>query len=189
MEKEMKKKRLWQLFIAFFHIGVFTIGGGYAMLPMLRKVIVEKYQWAKEEDLLDYFAIGQTTPGIIAVNTATFVGVKQGGWLGGVIATAGIVTPSLIIISLIAALLQQFEENVYMTKAFAGIQVVVVGMIITSVIQMFKKTVKSRKDNLLFFVGFIAVAWFQLSSITVIGGVFLLALIRSLFIGKEGEKS
>ena len=186
MEKTNLTKRLWQLFIAFFHIGLFTIGGGYAMLPMLRKVIVEKYDWATEEDLLDYFAIGQTTPGIIAVNTATFVGVKQAGWMGGVMATCGIVAPSLVIITLIASLLRQFEENTYVLKAFEGIQVVVVGLIIASVLQMMKKNVKTRKDQILFIIGFTLVALFRFSSITVIGAVFLFALVQFFLNRRRG---
>ena len=99
-------KDLIELFFVFAKIGLFTFGGGYAMLPMLQKEIVEKHKWAKEDEIMDYFAIGQVTPGIIAVNTATFVGHKTKGLIGGIVATAGMVFPSIIIITVIAAFLK-----------------------------------------------------------------------------------
>ena len=95
-----------ELFWAFFQIGALTFGGGYAMLPMIQKEIVEKHNWATDDEIIDYFAIGQLTPGVIAVNTATFVGYKTKGTLGGIIATLGVVTPSVMIITIIAASLK-----------------------------------------------------------------------------------
>ena len=118
-------KEFLNLFMAFFRIGAFTFGGGYAMLPMLQKEVVEKYHWATEDEIMDYFAIGQCTPGIIAVNTATFVGYKTKGVLGGIVATLGIVSPSLIIITLIAAFLQNFADLAVVKYAFNGICVIV----------------------------------------------------------------
>ena len=94
---------LIHLFMAFARIGAFTFGGGYAMLPMLQKEVVEKYHWATEDEIMDYYAIGQCTPGIIAVNTATFVGYKTAGIPGADLATLGMITPSIIIITVIAA--------------------------------------------------------------------------------------
>ena len=95
-------KELWSMFFAFARIGGLTFGGGYAMLPMLQREVVEKRGWATEEELMDYYAIGQCTPGVIAVNTATFIGQKYRGDLGGIVCTLGVVFPSLIIISLLA---------------------------------------------------------------------------------------
>ena len=115
-------KEFVNLFMAFFRIGAFTFGGGYAMLPMLQKEVVEKYHWATEDEIMDYFAIGQCTPGIIAVNTATFVGYKTRGIIGGIIATLSIITPSLIIITLIAAFLQNFADLAIVKYAFNGIR-------------------------------------------------------------------
>ena len=109
------------LFLTFAKIGVCTFGGGYAMLPILQREVVEKKGWATEEELTDYFAIGQCTPGIIAVNTATFIGQKYKGILGGVLATLGVVFPSLIIITLIAAFLQNFASYPVVAHALAGI--------------------------------------------------------------------
>ena len=101
-------KELIELFFVFAKIGLFTFGGGYAMLPMLQKEIVEKHKWAREDEIMDYFAIGQVTPGIIAVNTSTFVGYKTKGIIGGIVATAGMVFPSLIIITVIAVFFEKF---------------------------------------------------------------------------------
>ena len=101
---------LWTLYRAFFMIGALTFGGGYAMLPMLEREIVAKHKWATQEEILDYFAIGQCTPGIIAVNTATFVGYKQKGIIGGIVATLGVVSPSIVIIMVIAAVLTNFMD-------------------------------------------------------------------------------
>ena len=103
-------KELWELFSSFARIGGFTFGGGYAMLPMLQKEVVEKRQWATEDEMLDYFAIGQCTPGVIFINTATFIGYKQKGIPGAIAATVGSVFPSLCIVMFIAAVLKNFAE-------------------------------------------------------------------------------
>ena len=116
---------LGELFLTFSKIGVMTFGGGYAMLPMLQREVVEHKGWATEEELADYFAVGQCTPGVIAVNTATFVGCKTRGWLGGLMATLGVVFPSLVIITCLAGLISAFADNLYVQKAFAGIKVCV----------------------------------------------------------------
>ena len=101
-------KKLWELYITFLRIGGLTFGGGMAMLPMLKKEVVEKKGWSTEEELLDIYAIGQCTPGIIAVNTSTYIGYEQAGICGGICGTLGMVTPSLIIITLVATILNRF---------------------------------------------------------------------------------
>ena len=111
------------LFLVFAKMGVMTFGGGMAMLPILQREIVENRHWATEEELVDYYAIGQCTPGIIAVNTATFIGQKRKGIAGGILATLGIVFPSLVIISILAGLITNFSDLVWVQNAFAGIQV------------------------------------------------------------------
>ena len=134
---------LWTLYRAFFMIGALTFGGGYAMLPMLEREIVAKHKWATQEEILDYFAIGQCTPGIIAVNTATFVGYKQKGIIGGIVATLGVVSPSIVIIMVIAAVLTNFMDVVWVQHAFAGIRVAVCALIVASVIKLAKSNVKA----------------------------------------------
>ena len=116
---------LIQLFTVFARIGAVTFGGGYAMLPILQAEVVEKYHWASEEELADYYAVGQCTPGVIAVNTATFIGMKRKGVPGGIIATLGVVFPSLVIITVIAACLSNFAQLQVVKDAFAGIRVCV----------------------------------------------------------------
>ncbi len=134
-------KEILSLFFTFAKIGVMTFGGGYAMLPILQREVVEKKHWATEEELMDYFAIGQCTPGVIAVNTATFIGQKLRGVLGGVIATLGVVFPSLIIISLLAGVIEAFKNIELVQYAFGGIRVCVCVLILNAVIKLLKKAV------------------------------------------------
>lgn len=129
------------LFVTFMKIGGFTFGGGYAMLPMLQKEVVESRHWATEEQLMDYYAIGQCTPGVIAVNTATFIGYKQKGIPGGIIATLGVVTPSIVIISIISAFLKNFEDIAYVQYAFNGIRACVCVLILVAVMKLAAKSV------------------------------------------------
>ena len=129
------------LFLTFAKVGVMTFGGGYAMLPILQREVVENKGWATDEELTDYFAVGQCTPGIIAVNTATFVGRGQAGIAGGVVATLGLVFPSLVIIMVIAAFLQNFMHLDLVVHAFNGVRAGVVALIASSVIKLFKNAV------------------------------------------------
>jgi chromate transporter len=129
-------KKYLELFLTFAKIGVITFGGGMAMLPFLQRDIVENKQWICEGELTDCFAVGQCTPGIIAVNTATFVGYKQAGNPGGIVATLGVVFPSVVIITLIAAFLQQFSHIEWVIHAFAGIRACVCALIFHSVLKL-----------------------------------------------------
>lgn len=142
--------KLRDLFISFFKIGLFTFGGGYAMLPMLKKELVEEKQWVTEEEILDYFAIGQLTPGVIAVNTATFIGYKRRGIIGGIAATLGVVCPSVIIILCIAAFLNSFADIVWVQHAFAGIRIAVLALIIKTLWGMMTKGIKDIFTSLAF---------------------------------------
>jgi len=138
------------LFWTFARVGAFTFGGGAAMLPILQQEIVNKKGWCTEDELADYYAIGQCTPGIIAVNTATFVGVKQKGNLGGVVATLGVVFPSVVIITIIAAFLRNFAHIAAVQHAFVGIRAAVVALIASSVLKLGKTTVKDIPSALIF---------------------------------------
>ena len=154
-------KDLWELFYTFAKVGVMTFGGGYAMLPILQREVVEKKGWATEEELTDYFAVGQCTPGIIAVNTATFIGYKYRGIPGGVLATLGLVFPSLVIITLIAAFLSNFAHIPAVQHALAGVNACVVALIASSVIKLGKSTI--------------------IDALTV--GIFLVVLALAFFVG------
>ena len=143
-------KKLLKLFITFAKIGGFTFGGGYAMLPMLKKEVVEANKWATEEEILDYYAIGQCTPGIIAVNTATFIGYNEAGVLGSIFATIGVIAPSILIISLITAFVSNFADLAIVQNAFAAIRACVVVLIFSTVVDMAKKTLKDNIVRILF---------------------------------------
>ena len=145
-------KTVLQMFLTFARIGGFTFGGGYAMLPMLQKEVVEKYKWATNDELLDYYAIGQCTPGVIAVNVATFIGYKRKGIWGAIFATLGVVTPSMIIIGLIAALVSNFRELEVVQWAFSGIRAAVVALILSAVIKIGKKSLVDIFTVIIFLV-------------------------------------
>ena len=138
-------REYWDLFWAFAKVGVMTFGGGYAMLPILQRELVDQRQWVTEEELMDYFAIGQCTPGIIAVNTATFIGQKRGGSLGGIASTLGVIFPSMVIISLLAGLIANFSHLAWVQNAFAGIQVAVSLLIVRAGWTMIQKMLKKSK--------------------------------------------
>ena len=156
---------LWELFAAFARIGALTFGGGYAMIPMLEREVVNRHHWATEEELMDYYAVGQCTPGVIAVNVATFVGYKIAGNLGGVIATLGVVTPSLLIILLIASVLQNFADVPAVKSAFAGIRVCVSVLIFNAVLKLWKKAVVDKAALVLFLLVFLLSLFTDLSPV------------------------
>ncbi len=160
-------KELFDLFYSFMLIGVFTFGGGFAMLPMLTREIVDKHHWATDEELLDYFAIGQCTPGVIAVNTATFIGYRRHGALGAAVATLGVVLPSFIIIVLIATFLSNFMQIAWISNAFAGIRIAVCALIVSTVLKLFKTNANTWQKALIAILAFVCVALLRLSPIYV----------------------
>lgn len=175
-------KQLLELFLSFAKIGGFTFGGGIAMLPMLQKEIVEKKKWATQEELMDYYAIGQCTPGIIAINTATFVGYKQKGVIGGIVATLGMAFPSVVIITIIAALVSNFQDLQVVQWAFGGIRAAVVALILSSVIKLMKKSVIDIPTAVIF----IAVA--VLSSVTDVSPVVFVLIAGAIGVLLKGGK-
>lgn len=176
-------KKLLMLFLTFAKIGSMTFGGGLTMLPLLTREIVEKRKWAKEEELLDYYAVGQCTPGIIAVNTATFIGYYQAGVLGGIFATIGMVTPSIIIIITVAAVLQQFMEYQIVASALMGIRAVVCALLSHTVITLAKKSLVDIVTVVLFVVGLILSFVFDVTPILIV----LVGGITGIVIGKIKE--
>ena len=143
------------LFLTFARVGVMTFGGGYAMLPILEREVVDGKGWATSEELMDYYAVGQCTPGVIAVNTATFIGPKQAGNLGGIVATLGIVFPSLVIITAIAGVLTNFSHLAVVQNAFAGIRVCVCVLVFNAVVKLWKNAVVDKWSLLLFLAVFL----------------------------------
>ena len=143
-------KVLLEMFWTFAKVGVMTFGGGYAMLPILQREVVDNKGWATEEELMDYFAIGQCTPGVIAVNTATFVGHMHKGILGGIVATLGLVFPSLVIISLLAGVIEAFSHITWVQHAFGGIRICVCVLIINATVKLAKKAVVNVPTLIIF---------------------------------------
>ena len=163
-----KLKQLFGLFGAFAVVGVTTFGGGYAMLPALQREVVEKRRWATEEEVMDWYAIGQCTPGVIAVNTSTFIGYRLRGVPGAITATAGMVFPSLVIITIIAAFIQQFAHLAAVQHAFAGIRIAVCALVLQSVWKMAKKGVVDIPTGVILVVTFAAVAFFGVSPVLMV---------------------
>ena len=161
-------KELLSVFITFAKVGVMTFGGGYAMLPILQREVCENKNWATEAELMDYYAIGQCTPGVIAVNTATFVGRKRAGVPGAIAATAGVVFPSLIIILIIAALIENFAELRWVRGALAGIRVCVCVFIFNAVLKLWKAAVVDKATLVIFAAVFLLSTFLELSPILLV---------------------
>ena len=178
-------KELMDLFIAFARVGVLTFGGGYAMLPILQREIVEKNNWATDEELMDYYAIGQCTPGVIAVNTATFIGQKNKGIIGGIMATLGVVMPSLIIITAIAAFISNFSDLAIVKNAFAGVRVCVCVLIFNAVVKLWKSSVVDKATMIIFIGVFLGSVLTDLSPILFI----VISAIAGIIIKNLGVKS
>ena len=173
-------KELLDMFLTFAKIGGFTFGGGYAMLPILQREVVEKRHWATENELMDYYAIGQCTPGIIAVNTATFIGYKRKGYIGGIVATLGCITPSLIIITIITAFLHNFSELAAVQHALAGIRACVCVLILDSVIKLGKKSIINLPAFVIALGVFLGSLFTDISTILFVVGAGALGIVIKL---------
>ena len=177
-------KTLWKLFRSFFSIGLFIFGGGYAMLPMLQRELVDRLGWTTEEELLDCYAIAQCTPGVIAVNTATYIGFKVKKVAGSAVATFAVVLPSLIIISIIALVLNNFTEYAVVNHAFAGIRVAVAVLVGKALIGLYKKGVKGAFANGVFAACLLATVLTDVSPILLV----LVAIMLGILLRKVGKK-
>lgn len=178
-------KELFDLFWTFCKIGALTFGGGYAMLPLIQREIVENKKWSTEKEILDYYAVGQCTPGVIAVNTATFIGYKLRGIIGGIVATLGVIFPSIVIILIIATFLQNFADLAIVQSAFAGIRVAVVALIITTVVKLIKSSIKDYLVVIIAIIAFVISAFIGLSPVYVVIAAALTGFISK---GLRGDK-
>lgn len=179
-------KLIVDLFVAFMKIGSFTFGGGYAMLPMIQKEVVDNHKWATENEVLDYFAISQVTPGVIAVNMATFVGYKIAGLIGAISATLGVIFPSIVIISIVAAFLSNFASLPAVVHAFNGIRACVCVLILNAVYNMAKKSVIDIPTAIIFIlVAIVAIMHVVSPFVLVIVAGILGFLIQYLKIRKK----
>ena len=171
---------LWKIFRVFAEMGAVCFGGGYAMLSLVQRVIVEEHGWATEEELMDYYAIGQCTPGIIAVNVATFIGHKLRGIPGAIAASLGFISPSILIITIIAAFLTSFASNVFVAHALAGIRVCVCVLILNSVLTLGKKAIKNKLSWIIFGVSTILAAFTNVSTVAIVLGAGIVGYILYL---------
>ena len=178
-------KKLWSLFVSFFKVGILTFGGGYAMLPMLKREVVERRGWVTEEDILDCYAIGQCTPGVIAVNTATFVGFRQAGVLGAAAATLGVVAPSVLIITVLAGILNRFSHLAVVQNAFAGIRVAVCVLIGTTMVRLWKKGVKGSFGLVCWLAALLLAVLLKVSSLWIVVGALLFGFGKAIWEAKK----
>ena len=170
-------KELWQLFCCFFRLGAVSFGGGYAMLPLLRREMTERRGWLGEEELADCFAVGQCTPGIIAVNTATYVGYKRRGVPGAIAATVGVVLPGALIILLLASVLERFSALAMVQKAFAGLRVGVLVLVVNTVARMARSSVRDVPAALLAAAALVCVLVWNVSPVWIVLGGGLAGLL------------
>ncbi|MBR2696088.1 MAG: chromate transporter [Parasporobacterium sp.] len=185
--ENVKEKILKYLTIywTMFKIGITTFGGGYAMVAIIDRELGDRKKWIEKEELLNYIAISQITPGVIAVNVSTFVGRKKGGVPGAICATLGVITPSIIIIMLIAALLTNFAGNEYVKHAFAGIRVCVCVLIINATIGFIKKTVIDLLTIAIFVGVFVVAAFTRIETVYIVLAVIVLSVIYTLIKGNK----
>lgn len=177
-----------ELLISFVKIGFLTIGGGYVMLPMMQSELIEKKHWITEEELLDYYAVGQSTPGIIAVNVATFVGYKKAGVTGGIVATLGIIAPSLIIITALAGVIQSIDQYPNVQKAMSGINVAVCALITDATLNFIKKGVKNFVTLLVLLASFLLIYYVKVPSYLIVLGAAFLGVI-TYFVKNKMKKN
>ena len=181
-----KIKNLLNLYFSFAKIGTFTIGGGLAMMPMMQAELIEKRKWITDEELIDYYAVGQSTPGLVAVNVATFVGYKQMGIIGGIFATLGMVTPSLVIIMILAGLINSINDFPVVKKALKGINVAVAALLTSTIINFMKKTIKKFTNAIFMLISFLLVFVLKLPSFWIILFALLIGVVLTY---KEKKKA
>lgn len=174
---------LRELFWSFFKIGLFTFGGGYAMIPLLRAELVERKKWLDDDEIMDYYSIGQCTPGVIAVNVSTFTGYKLRGMTGAIASTFGIIMPSLIIITLLANIINLFFDNPYVVHAFNGIRIVVIALMLDVVVNMWRSNISDWWQWLIFGAAFIFMFLCAVSPVWIVLSAGLLGLVL-----RKGEK-
>lgn len=178
----------WKLFCIFFKIGAFTFGGGYAMIPLIQREVVENHKWITDEDILDIIAIAESTPGPIAINSATFVGYKIAGFWGAAAATFGVVLPSFVIISIISFILDKFQEVRAVKYAFFGIRAGVLALLIKALWNMYVKCPKGTLSYILMTLSFIAAAFTDISVLWIILACAATGIVLSLIHERRENK-
>ena len=181
-------KELWKVFATFFKIGAFTFGGGYAMIPLIQKEAVENHGWVTDEDILEIIAIAESTPGPIAINSATFVGYRTCGVLGSVAATLGVVLPSFVLIFAISFVLRQFQELKVVQYAFQGIRAGVMALLCKALWGMYKKNQKNWASYIVMAGSFILTGIFDVSVLPVLVGCAVFGLVTAKLMERKVQK-
>lgn len=181
-------KELLQLFLVFAKCGICTFGGGFAMLPVLQRELVNRRGWVNDDEITDYYAVGQCTPGIIAVNVATFIGMKRRGWIGAAFSTLGIVFPSVVIIIIIAAIAEGFADNPYVTHALGGVRAAVCGLVAVAVVSLIKKNIKNLFAAAVGGLAFVAAVFFGVSPVAVVVCAALIGIAYSMISAHKAAK-
>ena len=180
--------QLWKVFATFFKIGAFTFGGGYAMIPLIQKEAVDKNGWVTEDDILDIIAIAESTPGPIAINSATFVGYRACGVLGSVAATLGVVLPSFVLIFAISFVLRQFQQIKAVQYAFQGIRAGVLALLCKALWGMYKKNQKNWASYIVMAGSFLLTAIVDVSVLPVLVGCAVFGLVTARIMKGKVEK-
>ena len=181
-------KKIWKLFAAFFRIGAFTFGGGYAMIPLIQKEAVEKNGWVTDEDILEIIAIAESTPGPIAINSATFVGYRTCGVLGSIAATLGVVLPSFAIIFAISFVLRKFQEIDAVQYAFNGIRAGVLALLCKALWGMYKKNQKNWASYIVMAGSFVLTGLLDISVLPVLAGCAVFGVITAKLMERKVQK-
>lgn len=173
------KTKLSELYLSFAKIGLMTFGGGLAMLPIIEKEVVDNKKWETAQDLYDYYAVSQCTPGVIAINVATFVGYKQRRLLGGIIASLGVITPSVIIILIIASTLIQIQNIPLVQSALKGIGIGISAILISTIFKMSKNSIKSIIGIVLAIISFILCYFLKISVVYIVIGAIVIGILKA----------
>lgn len=182
-------KKLLKLFWIFFKIGAFTFGGGYAMIPLIEREMVEKQKWISGDEIIDIFAVAESVPGAIAINTSTFIGYKVAGFWGAIVAMFGVALPSFLIITIIAAVFSQFQDLPLVKAAFEGIRAAVVALITVSGIKIAKSAIKNKIAMLITLVAFVLLVFVDVHAIVLIILGAIAGLLMSWHAAKAGRES
>ena len=177
---------LLQLFLTFLKIGLFTFGGGYSMIPLIQREAIEKKKWIDYDEFLDIIAIAESTPGPIAVNSATYIGYKLKGVIGALMATLGVVIPSFVVILLVSLFFLQFKNNIYIAYAFQGIRIGVAILIMNAGIKLYQKLKKNWFGYVMIAIGFLLVLMDYVPTLIVILVGGLIGIIRVIILNKNG---
>lgn len=182
MKKENKLRFFYEIFITFLKIGSFTFGGGFAMIPLIEREVITNKNWVKEEEVIDVFAVSQSVPGAIAINASTFIGYKIAGRMGALVATLGVVLPSFVTITLIAAFFSRFQENPIVKAAFMGVRAAVVALILMAAVKIGKAAVKDKTAAVIMLSAVALILVFNIHAIfVIIGGAAAGIIINSMF--------